>query len=51
MGLIELVRGMQTSDETFEATQALAAHLGKVTCVSQVGSRRQGVLFGLLCVC
>ncbi|PSC70272.1 3-hydroxybutyryl-dehydrogenase [Micractinium conductrix] len=35
MGLIELVRGMQTSDETFEATQALAAHLGKVTCVSQ----------------
>jgi hypothetical protein len=36
MGLIELVRGMQTSDDTFEATQRLAAHLGKTTCVSLV---------------
>lgn len=36
MGLIELVRGMATSDETFEASQRLAAHLGKTTCVSQV---------------
>lgn len=38
MGLIELVRGMATSDETFEASQRLASHLGKTTCVSQVGS-------------
>lgn len=36
MGLIELVRGLQTSDETFEAAQRLATHLGKTTCVSQV---------------
>ena len=36
MGLIELVRGMQTSDDNFEATQRLAAHLGKATCVSLV---------------
>jgi 3-hydroxyacyl-CoA dehydrogenase len=34
MALIELVRGLQTSDETFEATQRLAVHLGKTTCVS-----------------
>jgi hypothetical protein len=34
MSLIELVRGIQTSDETFEATQRLATHLGKTTCVS-----------------
>ncbi|KAL4435183.1 hypothetical protein ABPG77_001865 [Micractinium sp. CCAP 211/92] len=34
MGLVELIRGMQTSDETFEATQLLAMHLGKATCVS-----------------
>ncbi len=37
MGLVELIRGMQTSDETFEATQLLAMHLGKTTCVSLVG--------------
>ena len=36
MGLIELVRGMATSDETFEASQRLAGHLGKTTCVSLV---------------
>ncbi|PRW33847.1 3-hydroxybutyryl- dehydrogenase [Chlorella sorokiniana] len=35
MGLIELVRGMATSDETYEASQRLASHLGKTTCVSQ----------------
>lgn len=39
MGLIELVRGLQTSDETFEATQRLATHLGKTTCVSLVSER------------
>lgn len=37
MGLVELIRGMQTSEETFEATQRLATHLGKTTCVSLVG--------------
>ena len=34
MGLVELVRGLQTSDATFQASQSLAAHLGKDTCVS-----------------
>ena len=34
MALVELVRGIQTSDETFDATQRLAAHLGKTTCTS-----------------
>lgn len=34
MGLVELVRGMQTSDEAFEASQRLIAHLGKTTGVS-----------------
>lgn len=35
MGLIELVRGMGTSEATFEASMALAARLGKQTCVSK----------------
>ena len=39
MGLVELVRGLQTSDATIEATQQLAAHLGKAICVSLVRSR------------
>lgn len=34
IGLVELVRGLQTSDVTYEATQRLAAALGKTTCVS-----------------
>ena len=34
IGLVELVRGLQTSDETYEATQRLAAALGKTTCAS-----------------
>lgn len=35
MALIELVRGMQTSQETFKTSQALAKLMGKQTCVSQ----------------
>lgn len=34
MGLVELVRGMRTSEDTFRASLALAARLGKQTCVS-----------------
>ena len=34
MGLVELVRGMATSDATFAATLQLAERLGKQTCVS-----------------
>jgi 3-hydroxybutyryl-CoA dehydrogenase len=30
MGLVELVRGLETSDETFEAVRALAERMGKV---------------------
>ena len=35
MGLVELVRGMQTSDATFEASRRLIAHLGKIVGVSR----------------
>lgn len=35
MGLVELVRGMQTSDATFAASRRLAAHLGKSSCESK----------------
>lgn len=52
MSLIELVRGIQTSDETFEATQRLALHLGKTTCVSLVGQGREGApRCAVLCSC
>ena len=35
MQLVELIRGIATSEETFRATQALAGEMGKSTCVSQ----------------
>lgn len=34
MKLIEIIKGEKTSQETFEVTRALAAHLGKTFCVS-----------------
>jgi 3-hydroxybutyryl-CoA dehydrogenase len=35
MKLIEVIRGIATNDETFEATMALAARLGKTTAVAE----------------
>lgn len=35
MKLVEIIRGIATSDETFEAVAALAATLGKTTAVAQ----------------
>ncbi|KAK9816509.1 hypothetical protein WJX72_001269 [[Myrmecia] bisecta] len=35
MQLVELIRGIATSDEVFAGAKALAEHLGKVVCVSQ----------------
>jgi len=35
MRLVELIRGMATSEATFAATQALAGEMGKTTCVSE----------------
>ncbi len=35
MQLVELIRGAATSDETYQATKALAEKLGKTTCVSK----------------
>lgn len=34
MGLIEITRGMVTTDETFEASRVFAEHLGKTAVVS-----------------
>jgi 3-hydroxybutyryl-CoA dehydrogenase len=35
MPLVEIIRGRQTSDATYEATQALAARMGKTTVLSK----------------
>jgi 3-hydroxybutyryl-CoA dehydrogenase len=35
MKLVEIIRGLPTSDETYEATRALAERLGKTTVVSR----------------
>jgi 3-hydroxybutyryl-CoA dehydrogenase len=35
MQLVELIRGLQTSDETFAATKALAEKMGKTTVVGR----------------
>jgi len=35
MQLVELIRGMATSEATFGAAQALAGEMGKTTCVSE----------------
>ncbi|MCO4762871.1 MAG: 3-hydroxybutyryl-CoA dehydrogenase [Myxococcales bacterium] len=35
MKLVELIRGLPTSDETFAATTALAERMGKQVCISQ----------------
>jgi 3-hydroxybutyryl-CoA dehydrogenase len=39
MKLVELIRGAQTSDETYATVNALAAKLGKTTVVSRDSSR------------